>query len=138
MSDQESEQILAAFERHQSRLRCGSLRFWGEWFGRPGDNCHRFVQCRRVESGVVIFVTDAGEKLTVYGPSDFVMDESTFIVRQSDRIVWEWGASELQDPESTSRLDFVRHGDTVVMNSSDGRFRTLLQAAIEFPAVEIL
>jgi hypothetical protein len=23
----------------------GSLRFWGEWFGRPFDNYHRRVAC---------------------------------------------------------------------------------------------
>jgi hypothetical protein len=28
-----------------SRLRGGTFRFWGEWFGKPYGNWHRLVRC---------------------------------------------------------------------------------------------
>src|SRR3981081_4554117 len=46
----ETEEIADRIHKAIPHVKKGSLRFWGEWFGRPHDNIHTLVR-GEVENG---------------------------------------------------------------------------------------
>lgn len=71
--------------------KSGTVRFWGDWFGRPFDNCHRAVKASisNKENTLVIYF-DNDEKCTVYNPQSINNEKNTFYISQASKIVWEW------------------------------------------------
>lgn len=67
----------------------GTLRFWGDWFGRPRDNFHRPVSAE-LDGGVLTIRFDNGEKCAVFNPSGIVNEPDIFRVESAEKIVWEW------------------------------------------------
>lgn len=67
----------------------GSLRFFGEWFGRPHDNFHRPLSAELSET-VLVILFDGGEKCTVYDPFGIVNEPNDLHIERASKIVWEW------------------------------------------------
>jgi hypothetical protein len=70
-------------------LRPGSLRFWGNWFGKPYDNSHRIVGAWSIDGTVVIYF-DQAESLIIDAPSDWSLDEGLLVVRHAERVRFNW------------------------------------------------
>lgn len=67
----------------------GSLRFFGEWFGRPYDNFHS-PESAEFSENVLVILFDGGEKCVVYDPLGIVNEPNDFHVESASKIVWEW------------------------------------------------
>jgi hypothetical protein len=86
-----------------TQSQVGSLRFWGEWFGRPYDNCHTLVSCR-AEEDVLRLSFDQGETLSTWSPTGLTLDKST---SDADRVRWEWFSyGKAKTPENLYNLYF--------------------------------
>jgi hypothetical protein len=72
-----------------SALKVGSLRFWGEWFGRPYDAWHKIVRCSADGNTLRLEFHDGG-KLTVVDPEDLELSATTFAIRSAAAVRWEW------------------------------------------------
>jgi hypothetical protein len=84
-----AERIARQIERVLPTLRPGTLRFWGEWFGRPNDNIHTVVECAGI--GDLLQMTfDQGEVLSVFDPDDVQISETAFRIGSASRVRWEW------------------------------------------------
>ena len=72
-------------------LKNGSLRFWGDWLGRPYDD---FLSVVAVDydknEGILVIYFDNEVKCTVYDPIDIVNNKNTFHVSKATKIVLEW------------------------------------------------
>lgn len=88
----------------------GSMRFWGEWFGKPMDNFHRVTKAFYDNNANVLTMHfNAGEICTVYGPIGVLSTEQTFHVENAARVVWSYPYYKSpQGPEVRAQLDFVR------------------------------
>lgn len=85
----------------------GSLRFWGDWFGRPYDNFHRPVSAE-LDGSVLTMLFDNGERLTVYEPSGIVNKPNDFHIAHASKIVWEWyNYGRERTPENLCRLEYA-------------------------------
>jgi hypothetical protein len=92
----EAEDIAGRINNLASQMR-GRLRFWGQWFGRPYDNCHHLVECE-AEGDVLRLTFDAGETLCVWSPRRTGLDAAArhesgigaFRITDAERIRWEW------------------------------------------------
>jgi hypothetical protein len=62
-------------------LKGGTLRIWGDWFGRAHDNRHR-VTGATVHGESVTIGFDQGETLTVWGPAGREIDAARFRILQ--------------------------------------------------------
>lgn len=74
----------------------GSLCFYGDWFGRPGDNFHRIKQYS-YQDDVLEIVFDEWERLIVFEPLGITNTEKEFSINQSKMVNWSWysyGSSE--------------------------------------------
>lgn len=72
-------------------VRNGSIRFWGEWFGRPFDNYHTVIEtCWTKDNDVLVIKFDQGEVAMIYNPKNIVSSEQEFSVKDASLITFEW------------------------------------------------
>lgn len=87
--------------------KSGTLRFWGDWSGRPYDNFHVPVSAELAENMLTILFKDGG-KCVVYEPSGIVNEPEDFHVERASRVVWEWyyyGKEHI--PENLCRREYT-------------------------------
>ena len=83
--------IAEKFTRHEIQLKSGTLRFSGQWFGRPMDNYHRITENRFDEVTNVLEIDfDAGEKLLIWNPVNYSISEQEFTITEATKVRWEW------------------------------------------------
>lgn len=70
-------------------VKSGSLRFYGDWFGRPMDNYHTVININ-YEKRMLEFMFDNNEILQIYNPRDIETDKGIFTIRRAERIIWKW------------------------------------------------
>lgn len=91
----------------------GTLRFWGDWFGRPYDNFHKPVSAEH-NGSVLTIRFDNGERLTVFEPSGIVNEQNDFHIESASKIVWEWYYyGRVRTPENLCRLEYTYNRGTV-------------------------
>jgi hypothetical protein len=84
-AERKAERIRAALPS----LKRGSLRFWGQWFGRPHDNVHTLVGCT-AEGVRLRLVFDENETLSVSDPGEVTADHTTLRIVDASSLRWEW------------------------------------------------
>lgn len=67
--DMAAREMEARIRAMLPNLKTGSLRIWGQWFGRPHDNIHRIVACSARDNELCLGFDD-DETLTVWVPAD--------------------------------------------------------------------
>ena len=98
-------------------VKAGSLRFWGEWFGRPYDNQHRIMRCWDKEESI-LFEFDQGEILEIDRPEDLQVSADAFSVRSAARVRWQWyhyGRPQL--PENLCCKELAREDSRIEENA---------------------
>ena len=86
--------------------RWGSLRFFGEWFGRPYDNQHTLTDVESLDRAIVLSF-DERETLTVWDPNGTTVADDGLRIARASRVRWEWfyyGRS--QTPENRYAIDY--------------------------------
>jgi hypothetical protein len=71
------------------RVKQGSLRMHGAWFGRAYDNVHVVCSARAGGRDLVIGFR-GGEELTVADPADWEFNAATFRISGAARVTWRW------------------------------------------------
>ena len=85
----EAQRLAEIIKQKLPYVKAGSLRFWGEWFGRPYDNRHTIISCDSEEE-VLRLHFDEGEMLSVWVPRDLDISEDSFQIGDAERVRWEW------------------------------------------------
>jgi hypothetical protein len=116
----------------------GTLRIFGDWFGRPFDNVHRVVSAD-VRDDLLVIAMDDGEVLTVTNPSDIEIGAGAFRIGRADRVRLEWFAYG-QPRESADRYEQEHwvDGDRVRAVSSAELYGPSFSPSLEHPAVELV
>jgi hypothetical protein len=133
----ELEAIERRIRRALPNVPAGTLRIWGQWFGRPYDNLH-FLQRTEIADGALRLYFDGGEALSVWSPQGLTLNSKTVRIDTADRVRWEWffyGRSKT--PENLRVEDYVRTDEVISakINVSTGR---RLDADVSHPAVELV
>lgn len=71
------------------RVKSGTLRFWGSWFGRPHDNHHEIVG-GQAEGDLLTVRFNEDEVLRIWAPRGATIDENHFRIVDANRVRWEW------------------------------------------------
>lgn len=131
-------EAIAAQKSALPKVKQGSLRFWGKWFGRPYDNIHVLVRCEASEN-VLRLDFELGEHLSLWSPRDLSLDSSTFQIADAERVLLEWysyGSRKI--PENLLFKDYAKKGETIVERSNSNRHSPDVSTNPSMPAVEIL
>jgi len=70
-------------------VKQGTLRMFGDWFGRPWDNVH-IVRTVRADERDLIVGFDEDEELAISDPAGWSFNAETFRVSEASRVTWRW------------------------------------------------
>jgi hypothetical protein len=120
------------------RIKSGSLRFWGVWFGRPYDNLHRIVSANAVD-GCLSISFEGSELLHVWHPQGSVIRADAFSIGDADRVRWEWFYyGRPQTAANRYFEDFLRSGAEIRISTNVDWFSVESFGDPSARAVEIL
>jgi|SRR5580693_86598 hypothetical protein len=133
----EAEVCAEQIHKALPKVKAGTLRIWGEWFGsKPYDNWHTIKTCDAYGDRLRLDF-DQSEKLLVWSPTGLTADESTFCITGARRVRWEWYYyGRPMDPLRLCFEDFLssEEGITVVTSTNYKNYNPKRSEA----AVEIL
>jgi hypothetical protein len=119
------------------RVKSGTLRICGEWFGRPYDNIHTIIGANTRDDALVISF-DQGETLVIEHPDQAVFDARTFRIGSATRVRWEWFSyGKERSPESLLFLDYAIGSNGWTLNTNS-RFPPPPYRHLAGPAAELL
>ncbi len=134
----EAEQIAERVRFAMPKLKTGTLRFWGEWFGRPHDNVHQIVACE-AGGGILRLQFNDDEVLSVWNATGCIADERAFSISDAKRLRWEWFAyGRPKTPANLYFEDFRRSATGFAVSTNIDWFTPQFRPSSAFPAVEIL
>jgi hypothetical protein len=119
-------------------VKGGTLRFYGEWFGRPMDNYHKLIDSKSM-SDILILHFDNKEKLIVFEPAIYRIDNNHFIIERSSGLVWQWyyyGQPLVN--ENLRTIKYIVDNNVIPYTLQDNlKIPSVKLANKAFPAVEI-
>lgn len=77
----------------------GTLRFYGEWFGRPFDNFHVVQTAVRTKNALHIQFSEK-EELTAIHPEGIINTRDYFAIKTASEIHWMWCCSDESNTSS--------------------------------------
>jgi hypothetical protein len=120
------------------RAKSGTLRFWGEWFGRPMDNFHRIIRCEANGDTLRVWFNE-GELLTVDNPLGFEVSSEAFWIEDANRVRWEWFYyGRPQTPDNLYYKEFTRTSEGIGATTNVDWYNPNLQPSAREKAVELL
>jgi hypothetical protein len=138
MPPSDAKAICEQLTRTLPDAKAGTLRFWGQWFGRPMDNVHHIVRCAD-EGDTLRIWFDMGEMLTVEAPLGFEVSSSVFWIVTARRVRWEWYCyGRLISPDNLYYEEYVRKPEGVEATTNVDWCELVLLPSASEKAVEIL
>lgn len=133
-ADSITDQIIAALPT----VKAGSLRMWGEWFGKPYDNVHSINHASAVGSSLILGF-DGGETLTIESPEGLEISATVFSVRSASAVRWEWFYYGRPHTEGNRYYyQFTRSGSVVEAQSNVDWFKPNFSLSADKNAAELL
>ncbi len=115
----------------------GTLRFWGEWFGRPYDNFHRVQSAQYDTATYELFVYFEGEVLRIKQPYEICNTEREFYVVDAEEISWQWSSyGELVTKDNQNFIIYHKNSDGTFYKNYRGTEKRF--APTEPKAIELL
>jgi hypothetical protein len=134
----EAERIAELIKRQLPDIKAGTLRFWGEWFGRPHDNVHRLIG-RNADADLLQMYFDESEVLSVWSPHGLAIGEHMFRIADATRVRWEWFYyGRPQTAANRYFEEFVRIADRIEATTNVDWYEPTLRPEPARAAVEIL
>lgn len=114
----------------------GTLRFYGDWIGRPYDNYHKILECS-FKDGILDITFDAGEMIKILNPSNIIFNDNKLIIKDSNCVDFlRYGYGK---PQTEENLIINRYSIGELTNPSI-KSRKAYKKIIKqgYPAVELL
>lgn len=133
-----AERVADQIRNALPRVKSGTLRFWGQWLGRPHDNSHAVVSSEAAGECLRVAFNE-GETLSVWSPRGATIDEKTFRIDDAERVRWEWFPyGRPKTPRDLCFEDFTRKGSTIAVSTNAAWYRPNVRPDPVQPAVEIV
>ncbi len=136
MSMTEAARIADRIQQCLPALKAGTLRFWGQWFGRPMDNVHTITGASADGESLEIRF-DNGEVLTVVRPAGYTISEKAFRIENAAKFRWKWNAYD-NPPGQRYFEEYTRNGDEIEASTDVDWYVAILRPSAAEPAVVIL
>src|ERR1700676_1853862 len=119
-------------------VKAGSLRMWGEWFGKPYDNFHSISPSSAGGSRLMLEF-DGEETLTIENPEGLKISATVFSIRSASAVRWEWfyyGRTHTED--NRYHYQFARIGSVIEAQSNVDWYKPNLSPSPDKNAAELL
>ena len=114
----------------------GTLRFYGEWFGRPYDNYHKILECV-FRDGILEIKFDAGETIRIWNPNNIILNKNELIIKDSTCVEFlRYHYGKTQKKENLI-IDRYSNGELINPSIKNGKIynKIITQG---YPAVELM
>jgi len=92
------------------KINGGTLRFWGNWFGRPMDNYHEVKNAEfDKETKILKLTLNEDELITVWNPSKIQIGQKELRIKKADKILLEWYSYGAEKTEENFLFDSYTH-----------------------------
>lgn len=81
--------LAGTFMNLDPKIRNGSLRIFGCWFGRPMDSFHKVVSAEMKDETLLIIFSE-GETLEILEPSDIIVQGIVVKIPKAKKVKWSW------------------------------------------------
>lgn len=140
--ESDTELTLSEFEQRYPELKFkgGTLRFFGNWFGRPMDNYH---EIRNVEldnkNNIITLTFDQDEELKVWNPSSIQIGKKELRIRKADKVLFKWHLYGEEKIEQNLRYDsYINNGISIEFETDFLPKKRNTQCHISEPALSII
>ncbi len=73
------------------KISGSTLRFWGNWFGKPMDNYHEIKMVEfKNETKELALILGEMEKVRIWNPSNVQISQKELRIEKADKILFEW------------------------------------------------
>ena len=97
-------------------IHVGSLRFFGDWFGRPMDNFHIPVKIDLFNS-ILTITFDDSYTVIVHNPKDIFVEENHFYIKSADLVRYEYGFYGSPNEPKRRFLQYKNDNTKIIKNS---------------------
>jgi hypothetical protein len=133
----EAAKIAERIEHLLPHIKAGTLRFFGEWFGRPYDNMH-VIKSAEVKDDCLIVTFDQNEVLSIWNQSGFKINEKEFQIDSASRVIWQWYYYwRPQTSENLYYFDYLFEGNELMAKTNVDFYEAQLQPNQNESAVKI-
>ena len=119
-------------------VKVGTLRFWGEWFGRPYDNLHQIINSTS-SNNILYLHFNEQEILSIWDPRNIVVGAQVFRISDASRVRWEWYSyGEPKTPENRYFEDFIKSPKGIEWTTNIDWYKPEFHPKASEPAMEIV
>jgi hypothetical protein len=121
-----------------SDVRRGSLRVYGDWFGKPKDNLH-WPTSADADGDELIITFNEDEVLAVTSPYGWTFTSQVFRISSARRVVWRWysyGRPKIAENLFTQEHRLGEDGRIVAQSDVDW-YSPTFAPSLSAPAVEL-
>lgn len=137
-SRSDSAIIVKEIEARRGNIHSGTLRIFGEWFGRPMDNFHTIVSAHSAGESVLVHF-DLGEDLQIWEPKGINISDAVFRIDKATRVLWRWFSyGKAQQLENLHTRNYQWHESGVLKTEDRGAPARLDAHHTRDPAVELV
>lgn len=111
-----SKEFLALANGNIRNIGRGTLRFHGDWFGRPMDNCH-VPKSIEVEDQVLRIGFDDNSVLEVETPSGFEIQNKVTAILRARKVIYKYGHSGPYNEGSKYYREYIEEDNRIVKRS---------------------
>lgn len=134
---EEAEEIAKHIINLLPNVKRGTLRFFGDWFGRPYDNYH-ILESAEAKNNCLILKFNEKETLSIWKPSGSIISVDEFQINFASRVFWQWYSyGRSQTPENLYYEDFVVEGDEIKAKTNADWYKPNFQTSLSEPAIKI-
>lgn len=131
---------LAELFDSKKKIKNGTLKFWGVWFGRPYDNVHTITSILYEENKDLLTLRfDNDETLFVFGAKEIKADSKTFRIKTASQVRWEWFFYERPKVKANLYfMNFEKNADAITYTTNLDWYKDEQKPSGKEPAVEML
>ncbi|MDO3695944.1 hypothetical protein QVZ41_13920 [Wenyingzhuangia sp. chi5] len=116
----------------------GTLRFWGNWFGRPMDNFHVVKNIEFIESTErIILSLDDSQKITIIKPRNISITNKELNIEEAENIRFEWSYF-INKKKVTKFQSYQKLENKIKFDTNIDSSKKYIKCTINKPALSII
>lgn len=122
------------------KISGGTLRFWGNWFGKPMDNYHEIKMVEfKNETRELTLILGEMEKVRIWNPSNVQIIQKELRIEKADKILFEWYYYGKDKTEENLRFQsYIKKGTKIKFETDFMNNKQKTNCELTEPALRII
>lgn len=132
-------EIVDLIDENANLFKGGSLRIYGDWFGKPYDNHHKISKAQFDKISKILTIEfNEKETLEIHNPRH-IFEATTFLkVIGADRIKWSWyNYDKYKIKENLYYLDYKKSSKNIQTDTNVDWYKPAFNVSLGDPALMI-